>query len=252
MSASSTASSTASTPALRCEALVVGWAGTPLLPSIDLTIDRGVLLTVVGRNGAGKTTWFKTLLGLTPPVSGKVVRAPGLRVAYVPQSSAIDSVLPIRARDVVLWGRLSGWSFLRPLPSKADREACERAIEDASVSDFAHKPYRDLSKGQRQLVLFARMLATDADVSLLDEPTAAMDAVAEREAMERLARLAHEKNKAIIVVSHALEVACQHADRVLHLDRHHDEVFLGTPAEVLSHASFVAHYGELGGARAEQ
>ncbi len=248
----SASASGTSSPAIRCEALVVGWAGTPLLPAIDLTIERGALLTVVGRNGAGKTTWFKTLLGLTPPVSGKVVRAPGLRVAYVPQSSAIDAVLPIRARDVVLWGRLSGWSFLRPRPSKADRDACERAIEEASVSDFAHKPYRDLSKGQRQRVLFARMLASDADVSLLDEPTAAMDAVAEREAMARLRRLAHEKHKAIIVVSHALEVACQHSDRVLHLDRHHGEVFLGTPQEVLSHASFVAHYGEVGGPRGER
>src|SRR5215217_8421005 len=99
-------------PLISCDRLVVGYGGTPLLPAFDLHVKRGSFVVVVGRNGSGKSTWFKTLLGMQPPVSGAVVKGAGLRSAYVPQTAAIDSVLPLRAHEVVLWGRLSGWGFL--------------------------------------------------------------------------------------------------------------------------------------------
>jgi zinc transport system ATP-binding protein len=82
-------------------------------------------------------------------------------------------------------------------------------------------------------------------VALLDEPTAAMDAVAQREAFERLAALAREQRMAIVVISHALDVAAQHASQVLFLDRDHTLVLSGAPREVLAHPVFVRHYGEL-------
>src|SRR4051812_12359526 len=98
---------------LRCDKLVVGHGGQPLLPPCELEIRRGELLMVLGRNGSGKSTLLRTMLGLLPPVSGRVVRlVPAMRLAYVGQAITLDRILPARARDIVAWGRLSGWSFL--------------------------------------------------------------------------------------------------------------------------------------------
>ncbi len=239
------AADTSASALITCEQLVVGW-NRPILPPIDLTIRRGRLLAVIGRNGSGKTTWFKTLIGLRKPLSGRVVKArPDLRIAYVPQVAQLDPILPVRARELVLWGRINGWGFLRPFSSRVDREACTRALAEAEATAFADKPYAELSEGQKQRVLFARMLATDGELALLDEPTAAMDPVAERDAYRRLARLAHEKHLAVVVISHSLGVAARFADELLWLDSEGQKVRHGTPDEVLADEDFREQYGDV-------
>jgi zinc transport system ATP-binding protein len=229
---------------LRASSLVVGWNGEALLPPIDVAVRAGEVLAVVGRNGSGKSTWFKTMLGLTPPVSGSIERAAGARVAYVPQSTALDPLLPLAAIDVVAWGRLSSWSFLRPFASRADRDACRHALAQVGAGDLATRALRELSKGQRQRVMFARLLAAEADVVLLDEPTAAMDAVAEREAAELLLRLARDRGMAVVVVSHDQELPSRWADRVMICDREGGQVVVGSRDEVIAHGAFARHYGE--------
>ena len=227
---------------LRCQDLVVGYNGKALLPPMSVALRRGRFLTVLGRNGSGKSTWFKTLLGQVPPIAGSVWRSPSLRhVAYVPQSDDFDPILPLRARDVVMQGRLHGYNFLRPIPSPADREACRRALADAGAAELANHDLSSLSRGQRQRVMFARMLATEADLALLDEPTAAMDLVAERDAMDLLARLAREHDIAVVMISHAHDVADRHADDVLLLDRAAEEVVFGGRAEVLGSEAYRRH-----------
>ncbi len=234
-------------PLVTCERLLVGWREREaILPPIDLQIRPGRLLAVIGRNGSGKTTWFKTLIGLRRPLGGRVVKArPDLRIAYVPQVAQLDPILPVRARELVLWGRLSGWGFLRPWAARADRDATTRALAEADATEFADRPYAELSEGQKQRILFARMLATDAQLALLDEPTAAMDPVAERDAYRRLARLAHERRLAVVVISHALGVAARFADELLWLDREGQHVLHGTPDEVLADPAFREQYGEV-------
>lgn len=231
-------------PVLRCERLLVGYREA-ILPPMDVAITPGRLVAVIGRNGSGKSTWFKTLLGLTRPIGGAVVRRPGLRVAYVPQVAALDPILPVRARDVVLWGRLRRWSFLRPRPSRQDREIVARALAEADAAAVADLPYAQLSEGQKQRVLFARMLATEAELVLCDEPTAAMDPVAEREAYARLRRLAHEHGLGVVVISHAVGAAARVADELLWMDRELGLVVHGPTAEVLAHPELVAQYGEV-------
>ncbi len=229
---------------IRCERLVVGHAGKPLLPSCDLEIRRGTLLMVVGRNGSGKSTFVRTVLGLMPPVSGRVVRAsPEPRLSYVGQVASLDRVLPLRARDIVRWGRLGGWSFLR---SRAEGTACQRAIEDAGVTPFADRPFRALSEGQKQRVVLARMLASEPDVAFLDEPTAAMDAIAEQQTIAHLSRLAHERQMAVVVISHVLGLAERFADEVLFLDRDDGVVVSGPPATVFAHPTFRRQFGGQG------
>lgn len=241
-----------SEPLITCEQLAVGFGDKPLLPAFDLQIRRGSFTSVVGRNGSGKSTWFKTLLGMLPPVSGRVVKnKPELKCSYVPQTVGIDSVLPMRPKEMVLWGRLAGWNFLNPFASRHDRKIAEAALDTAGAREFALRPYRELSEGQKQRSLLARVLASEADLVLLDEPTAAMDAVAERETMRRLVMLAREKNMAVVVVSHDLGLAAEHADTMVFLDRETPAVVVGDSQTVFCHPAFRHQYGDEYCARAK-
>src|SRR5690606_4192086 len=133
-----------------CRGLVVGWNKKPLLPPIDVPIRRGRFVAVVGRNGSGKSTWFKTLLGENPPIAGSIERSPALQhIAYVPQTTVFDRILPLRARDVVMQGRLHCNNFFRPFASRNDRAVVQRALAEAGAEDLAMETFRELSKGQR-------------------------------------------------------------------------------------------------------
>ncbi len=229
---------------LRCERLVIGHGGRPLLPPIDLTVRRGALLAVVGRNGSGKSTWFRTALGFQPAIGGRTFRpSGGLRLAYMAQANSLDQMLPVRAKEVVGWGRLAGWRFGNPL--RRSSPAALAALEEVGAGALADVLFRDLSEGQKQKVLLARVLAAGADLAFLDEPTSAMDAVAERETMERLRRLTRERHMGVVVVSHIMGLVARHADEVLFLDRDEGAVLQGTPQAIFKHPLFLRQYGEI-------
>lgn len=228
---------------LRCRALCIGYQGRPILPEIDLTIRRGELWAVIGRNGSGKTTWLRTLLGLSPPLSGAVEHVqPRLRLSYLPQRQAFDELYPLLARDIVSMGPERGNSIFGPR-RPGTRELVSRALAAVQASDLADRPFRQLSEGQKQRVLFARITAAEPDLAVLDEPTSAMDRVAEREAYELLVRLQRESGMAIVVVSHFLGLAQDFADRALLLDPDTPAVLAGPANEVLGHEVFRQRYG---------
>ncbi len=231
-------------PLLTCDKLVIGYNEKPMLPPIDMVIRRGQFVAVVGRNGSGKSTWFKTLLGMVEPLSGAINRKPQMRTAYVPQTSSIDGMLPLRARELTAWGRLRGWSFLWPIPRRTDTKAVENALDTAGARAIASRPYRELSEGQKQRALLARLIATEADMVLLDEPTAAMDAVAERETMQRLCSLARQRGLGVVVVCHDLEVAAEHADVLFFVDRETSAFVVGDARTVFCHPAFRRRYGD--------
>jgi zinc transport system ATP-binding protein len=237
---------------LRCEDLVVGYGGQALLPPCSVEIRRGTLLLIVGRNGSGKSTFFKTVLGLIPAVSGRILRArPDVCVSYIAQASAFDRNLPLRARDVVRWGLLGGWNFLGWSGQQRRRELCAAALADAGAGDLADRLFSSLSEGQKQRVLLARMLAGQPDLAFLDEPTAAMDAVAEEETMLQLAQLAHARSMGIVAITHEIGLATRVADEILFLDRDHKAVVRGTPTQVFAHPTFRRQFGTGNGAHHE-
>ncbi len=240
---------------ISCDKLIVGYRGNGLLPALDLTIHRGELWLVVGRNGAGKSTWLKTVLGLLPPVSGQVRQRSSQRakMSYVPQDAALDALLPVSAKRVVSWARLRGWGFLRPFPRTADTLAQKAAIDEAGAPEFIGQPFRDLSGGQRQRILFARLLASGADLALLDEPTASMDMASERRAYQQLSHLAQAHSMAVVIITHTIGIAAEYADRALFVDPGDGEddgykdgaVACGELAEVFAHPLFKRHFGDI-------
>ena len=246
MSSASPETSTADDDLLRCQGLIIGYRGRPLLPPIDLTIRRGTMLAVVGRNGSGKSTWLKTALGFIPAVGGRLDRpSPPPRLAYMAQASTLDALVPVRSRQLVAWGTLSGWSFLRPSRARSFREAAATALATANATELGDAFLRDLSEGQKARVLLGRVLAAKADVAFLDEPTAAMDAVAEQRTMALLRDHTRERRMAVVIVTHLVSLVRRYADLVLYLDRDDGVAVVDTPENAFSHPTFRRQYGEV-------
>jgi len=225
---------------------VDGFARRALLPPIELAIEPGEVLLVVGHNGAGKTTLVRTLLGLIRPLSGTVVRRAGLRCTYVPQATAIDALVPLQVGELVGWGAQRGWSFLRPWarrrPAAAASSGGEASIEP-SIEALRRRRFGELSGGQRQRVLLARLVAGDAELAVLDEPTASMDGPASAATFAALRRLAAERGTSSIVVSHAAAAAAPHVDRIALLDPEGGGLTIGPPGEIAEAPRFRGLFG---------
>jgi zinc transport system ATP-binding protein len=225
---------------IRCVRLEVGYGAASLLPAIDLDIRPGEFLALIGRNGSGKTTLFRTMLGLLPPVAGEVARKPGVQIGYVRQRLAFDDLYPVTAHEVVEMGAMRAASSF--LPWGQDRKSVRAALEEVGAAHLEQREFRTLSEGQKQRVLLARMIVGRPELALLDEPTAAMDAVAEHEAMSLLDQIRRHHNMAMIVVSHHLPVARKWAERVLFVDAESRTVLVGAPGEVFAHDGFTSRY----------
>lgn len=224
---------------------MVGYAGQAILPALDFAVYPGEQWVVVGRNGSGKSTLLKSLLGLLAPIGGRFERPEGSRLAYVPQRHLLDPHVPMRSRDVVAEGLEGEWSFLRPLAPRGSRARIARALERAGASHLAAQRYTELSEGQKQRVLLARALVAEPALMVLDEPTAAMDLLAEQQTLSILADLRREVGTAVLLVSHHLTAALAQADRALFLDAEHQAVLAGPIAQVLADPAFGRHFAGL-------
>jgi len=193
-----------------------------VLEDVSLTIGPRDFLGVIGPNGGGKTTLLRILLGLLEPQRGEVRvlgRSPGevrSRIGYVPQHARIDPGVPASVLDVVLTGRLtrSSWGFRY---GREHVEAALAALEQTAMAAMAHRTMATLSGGQRQRVLIARALASDAELLLLDEPTAGVDPHMEQSLTDLLHRL--NQRLPIVVVSHDVSFVSTHLRRVACLNR---------------------------------
>lgn len=194
-------------PLLECRAIVPGYGGRPVCPSVSFRIGPGDVLALAGRNGAGKTTLLLTCLGLIPPVSGSVtlaghpvgpmhLREKARRVAYVPQREAAG--LDLSAAEFVATGRFAHSRGL--WEDGADRTVIERALRWAGVED-CRKPVSRFSGGERQRLSLARAMAQEAPVILMDEPSTHLDPWQKRRLGKAIGELAAE-GKAVVVVSH--------------------------------------------------
>jgi zinc transport system ATP-binding protein len=185
------------------------YTSQPVLQDVNLEINAGDFLAMIGPNGGGKTTLLKLMLGLLSAdrgrirVFGKPPKEVSHRIGYVPQDVHINKDFPISVLDVVLMGKLKpgrGWSR----HSQEDRMAANQALEKAEMADFHGRRIGELSGGQLQRVFVARALVTEPDLLFLDEPTASIDTKGQREFYALLKEL--NQTITIVVVSHDLMV----------------------------------------------
>ena len=207
-------------PAIELTGVAFGYdTRFPALESVDMRVERGAFVTIVGPNGGGKTTLFRLMLGLIRPTAGTVrmlgqdpVRARE-RIGYVPQHFACDPLFPVRVGDVVRMGCLGG----RRASRQDARDRAADALRAVGLEGFGTRWFNSLSGGQRQRVLIARGLATAPELLLLDEPTSNVDASAEEAIVRVLEGL--RGRMTILLVTHAASVASRFLDSIYCVNR---------------------------------
>jgi len=207
---------------LAVRGLTVSYGERPAVFSVDATFPEGSMTAIVGPNGAGKSTFLKGALGLTPRLSGEVTifgqpfEKARRRVAYVPQRASVDWDFPARVIDVVEMGLYARIGLFR-FAGKAERARALDCLERVGMAEFADRQIGQLSGGQQQRVFLARALAQNADLYLLDEPFAGVDAATERAVVAVLKSL-KDMGKTVVVVHHDLSTVAEYFDRVMLLN----------------------------------
>ena len=224
----------ANEPFIRFDDLAIGYDGQPVLSGISLSITRGSFTAILGANGSGKSTLLKTLLGIQPPLAGRIRLGAPTEAApvfgYVPQATQFDPLYLLTGYDVALMGVYGRVGLCRLIP-RSERAFVRECLRATGAEDFGRKQFAELSGGQKQRVLIARALATKPDILVLDEPTAGVDAAATQSLLAFISRIHQERGLTILLVTHDLPLVRRHAQQVIWL--HEGKVRTGTAAELL-------------------
>lgn len=202
--------------------LTVAYHRKPVIWDVGFDIPAGQLVGIVGPNGAGKSTLLKASMDLIPKASGRVrvfgetYRKNRHRVGYVPQRESVDWEFPVSALDVVAMGLYNEIGWCRPVRNKHRARAME-ALRRVGIADLAKRQISQLSGGQQQRTFLARALVQDADLYLMDEPFAAVDAATELAIVEILRDL-RRRGKTAIVIHHDLQTVPDYFDHVVLLN----------------------------------
>ncbi len=244
MAAAPTATPT-KTEILDIHDVTVAYHRKPVLWDVDLSISEPALVGIVGPNGAGKSTLIKAIVGLMPLASGSVhvfgqpysqVRR---RVGYVPQRESVDWDFPVNVLDVVLMGTYGSLGWFRR-PGRAEKAWALECLSEVGLADLARRQIGQLSGGQQQRTFLARALAQRADLYLMDEPMAGVDAATEKVVFNLLARLRDEQ-KTVLVVHHDLRSVPLYFEQVILLNMR--LVAAGKTRDVFTSANLHKAYG---------
>lgn len=195
-------------PLLTVSDLYVRQGGDSILNGVNLEVTAGEIVTVIGPNGSGKTTLIKTVLGLLPPDSGRIKRAPGIRIGYVPQRLTIDTTLPLTV------------ARLMTVTGPASPASVEAALARLDIGHLANAPIQQLSGGEFQRALIARAILRKPDLLIMDEPVQGVDFAGQVALYELIGDLRHELGCGILLISHDLHFVMAETDRVICLNRH--------------------------------
>jgi zinc/manganese transport system ATP-binding protein len=221
--------------AIRFSDVALGYDGAPTVCGLSGEIARGSLTAIVGPNGAGKTTLLKGIAGLLRPLEGRieVVSTAGYGLAYLPQHATVDRAFPITVFELAalgLWPRLGAFGNLRA----AERERVAQAVAAVGLKGLEGRTIGQLSGGQLQRVLFARVLVQDSPLVLLDEPFASIDARTAADLMDLIARW-HGGQRTVVAVLHDLDLVRERFPDALVLAR--EVIAWGETAAVLTAAN---------------
>ncbi len=216
-------------PLITVSGVTAGYGGTPILRGVDLELRNGDFMAVVGPNGGGKTTLFRTMLGIITPSHGTVSvmglpPSKGCRnIGYVPQFGAFDRKYPVLAKEVVRMGLRSRQSFNPFFSYGNGGRSVQEAMEYTGVSDFADMRIGDLSGGQLQRTLLARALVSEPKILMLDEPTASLDPDM-RSGVYEILRKSSADGMTVIMITHDLKGVEDCVNRVIRVDRSVEEI----------------------------
>ena len=225
--------------------LTVSYGEKPAVFSVDMTVEAGSMTAIVGPNGAGKSTLLKAALGIIPRLSGRAsvyglpVEKCRDRIAYVPQRASVDWDFPTRVIDVVLMGMSRELGLLRPVRAR-HRDRAMDCLARTGMEAFATRQIGQLSGGQQQRVFLARALAQGADLYLLDEPFAGVDAATERAVIGVLKSL-RDAGKTVVAVHHDLSTLRDYFSHVVLLNIR--KLAEGPVAEAFTAEHLQATYG---------
>lgn len=211
-----------------CRNVSLGYESHIVSEGIDFTVAQGDYLCIVGENGAGESTLMKAILGLHPPLAGKIEFSDGLKqneIGYLPQQNHFQRDFPASVREVVISGCLNRCG-LRPFYRHAEHESARTNMEKLGVWPLRERCYRELSGGQQQRVLLARALCATRKLLLLDEPVSGLDPSATAEMYAIIRRLNKEEGITVLMISHDIFAATREADHILHLA--HRPLFFGS------------------------
>ena len=235
---------------IRTEHMDVGYDGVPLIRDIEIGVRRGEILTLIGPNGSGKSTILKSMIRQLKLLAGVVVldgqTMAAMKEGDIARKMAIVMTERLRAElmngeDVVATGRYPYTGRLGIL-SKTDREKVKEAIALVHGEDFADRPFTQISDGQRQRLLLARAVCQEPEVIVLDEPTSFLDVKHKLELLEILKRLVRERNVAVLMSLHELDLAQKISDRVVCVANNAVDR-CGTPEEIFTSDYIEALYG---------
>jgi manganese/zinc/iron transport system ATP- binding protein len=225
--------------------LTVAWYRKPVIWDVDLEVQPGQLVGVVGPNGAGKSTLLKAIMDLVPKASGRVeifgksYRQSRYRVGYVPQRESVDWDFPISVLDVVTMGLYGKIGWCMPVRRK-HRDIAMQALDKVGIGELASRQISQLSGGQQQRTFLARALVQDADLYLMDEPFAAVDAATEKAIVEILREM-RRAGKTALVIHHDLHTVPEYFDSVVLLNMR--VVASGPTDEVFTRENLERTYG---------
>jgi zinc transport system ATP-binding protein len=230
------------------EGVDVSYGDVRVLEHIDLTVEPGDFLGIIGPNGSGKTTLLRVMLGLAEPDRGMVrlfghppatFRQWG-RLGYVPQRATLDPALPVTVREVVATGLVAVLGLVGRVGAR-ERGRIDEVLAHVGMQGHAAARIGALSIGQQQRVLIARALVSHPELLILDEPTGGVDPEAESSFYALLRHLNRERDVTLVLVSHDIGVVAKEVTKLACLNKR--LIFHGRPADFLSDAALTALYG---------
>jgi zinc/manganese transport system ATP-binding protein len=240
-------------PAVRLTRAAVRVGGRAVWDGVDVTVDPGEFVAILGPNGVGKSTLIKVLLGLIPLASGSAEvlgEPPGAarrRIGYLPQRRSFDPGLRVRGIDVVRLG-LDGDRWGVPLPHLGQRgigDAVARRVAEVidlvEAHDYAERPIGQLSGGEQQRLLIAQALARRPEMLLLDEPLDSLDLPNQAAVAALVARICRDEGVTVLLVAHDVNPILNYLARVIYLGR--GGAAIGTPGEVITSETLSRLYG---------